>query len=381
MMASEDPYDVLGVPRDASQAEIKRAYRKLARTLHPDVNPDDSAAETRFKEVAAAYEVVGDADKRKVYDEFGEDGLKSGFDPDQARAYRQWQQRAQATESFGGGHRGDEDAQGYDLNDLFGGLGGRRPRPSNNRRGADIESHLQVTFQEAVLGGRRELSFSRPTRCDACEGVGKDLSVTPQACPDCGGLGTRNVAQGPLRYSTPCRSCGGTGHQPRPSCSACGGAGRIAGAARLDVKIPPGVTDGQTIRLGGQGMPGAGAGAPGDLLIRIDVAAHPILRREGQDLFVDVPVTVGEAMLGAKIDVPTLQGTVALTVPPGSQSGAKLRLRGRGIPALGKRAAGDLYVVLRVAVPTLEGDLEQAQRLAEQLDKLYTGDVRAELRL
>jgi molecular chaperone DnaJ len=374
------------VARDASHPEIKRAYRKLTRKLHPDVNPDDPAAETRFKEVAAAYEVVGDADKRKVYDEFGEDGLKSGFDPEQARAYRQWQQRAQASESFGGarggGAGGGVGAEGFDLNDLFGGgFGGRRPRPSNNRRGADIESHLQVTFQEAVLGGRRELSFSRPSRCDACEGVGKDLSVTPQTCPDCGGSGTRNVAQGPLTYTAPCRSCGGTGQKPRPACTACGGAGRIAGTARLDVKIPPGVTDGQTIRLGGQGMPGAGAGAPGDLLIRIDVASHPILRREGQDLFVDVPVTVGEAMLGAKIDVPTFQGTVALTVPRGSQSGAKLRLRGRGIPALGKRAAGDLYVVLRVAVPTPKDDLEQAEQIAEQLDKLYTGDVRAELRL
>lgn len=380
-MASEDPYVVLGVARDALPPEIKRAYRKLARKLHPDVNPDDPAAETRFKEVAAAYEVVGDVDKRKVFDEFGEDGLKSGFDPDQARAYRQWQQRAQATESFHGGQAGGAEAEGFDLNDLFGGLGGRRPRQSNDRRGADIESQLRVTFQEAVLGGQRELSFSRPSRCEPCNGVGQDLSVAPQPCPDCGGSGMRNVAQGPLTYSAPCRSCGGAGQKPRPACKACGGAGRIVGTARLEVKIPPGVTDGQTIRLGGQGMPGAGAGSPGDLLIRIEVASHPLLQREGQDLLVDVPVTVGEAMLGAKIDVPTLQGTVALTVPRGSQSGAKLRLRGRGIPALGKRAAGDLYVVLRVMVPVPEGDLEQAEQIAEQLGKLYTGDVRAELRL
>ncbi len=380
-MASEDPYVVLGVSRDASPSEIKRAYRKLARQLHPDVNPDDPVAETRFKEVAVAYEVLGDAEKRKVYDEFGEEGLKSGFDPEQARAYRQWQERARATDSFRGGPRGGAGAEGFDLNDLFGGLGSRRPRPSDDRRGADIESHLRVTFQEAVLGSRRDLSLSRPSRCEACNGIGGDMSAAPQACPGCGGSGTLNVAKGPFTYSTPCPSCGGTGQQPRPPCQACGGAGRIASTARLEVKIPAGVTDGQTIRLSGQGMPGAGAGSAGDLLIRIEIAPHPLLRREGQDLLIDVPVTVGEAMLGAKIDVPTLQGTVTLTVPKGSQSGAKLRLRGKGVPGLGKRAAGDLYVVLRVTVPTPQGDLAEAKRIAEQLGTLYTGDVRAELRL
>ena len=380
-MPKRDLYATLGVERDASPEDIKRAYRKLARKLHPDVNPGNKEAEERFKELSAAYEVLSDSEKRQLYDEFGEEGLKSGFDPEQARAYRDWQRRAEAAESF---RRGPTTyaSTDFDLGDLFGDVVGRGfSRRSYVQRGGDIEAEMQVSFRDAVLGTERDLAITRPKICDSCEGSGTDPSGSPETCPDCGGSGERDVAQGPLSFRTACPTCGGLGQMPGPPCKKCGGLGELEGTARLKVKIPSGIRDGQTIRLAGQGMPGKGGGPAGDLLIGVRVTPHPLVRRDGRDLQLDVPVTIGEAMLGAKIEVPTLDGTIKLTVPSGSQTGTKLRVRGKGVPAAGKEPAGDLYVELRVQVPDPSSQPDVAERAAEELEGLYTDDVRAGLRL
>ena len=382
-MHSEDPYVVLGVDKSASADEIKRAYRKLTRQLHPDVNPGDRDAEERFKRVTAAYEVVGDPEKRRRYDEYGEAGLQADFNPERARAYQRWRRRAKAGESF---YRHGQDATDpfggdpFDLSDLFGGGDDFVSTQPGDRDGADIETEMEVSLADAVLGTHREVAFSRPTRCSACQGCGVHPSAKDQPCSACDGLGTRRIAQGPIEFRTNCGACGGSGRGRGPVCESCGGSGHRPGTACLEIKVPAGISDGQSIRLVGQGMPGVGHGRPGDLRIRIRVATHPRLRREGPDLYLDVPVTIGEAMAGAKIEVPTLTGTVTVSVPPGSQPGAKLRLRGKGVPATDRRGAGDLYLVLRVQVPPVN-DVEAAKRLAQQIDELYDANPRTGLRL
>lgn len=376
-----DLYSILGVARTASPEDLKRAYRKLARKFHPDVNPGDKAAEERFKEISGAFDVLSDPEKRKLYDEFGDEGRQPGFDAEKARAYREWQQRAEATHAFRGGGFDDAFAArgGFDLGDIFGDLGGfgrGGPRP-----GADVETEMTISLRESVLGAEREVAFTRPSPCARCEGRGTLAPATNQKCPKCGGSGRLGVARGPIAFQRPCDACGGSGTQPGPQCPQCGGAGTIDRNVRLNVRIPAGIEDGQSIRLAGQGLPGQSGGRPGDLFLRIRISPHPRLSREGRDLSLRVPVTVREAMLGAKIEVPTFHGPIKLTVPAGSQSGARLRVRGRGVAASGGAAAGDLFVVLDVQVPPATKDPEAAARAAAALDELYPGDVRSGLTL
>jgi len=384
MSAKEEQslYEILGVARGASPEDIKRAYRKLARKYHPDVNPGDASAEEQFKKISAAFDVVGDPAKRKVYDEFGPQGLEPGFDPERARAYEEWQRRAQASRGFRG-TAGDEDPfgglGGFDLGDVFGGLGGSAR--SGPQAGGDVQTDIRVSLHEAVLGGEKEVSFSRPSVCDDCQGRGFLRTAAPEKCADCGGSGRIAVARGPISFQRTCSACGGSGQRPGPACSRCAGSGVVERNVRLKVKIPVGVEDGQSIRLGGQGLPGRGGGPAGDLFLRVHVAPHPTLHRHGRDLSLHVPVTVSEAMFGARIDVPTLQGTIKLTVPPGSQCGTRLRLRGRGVPAAGEHAVGDLYVVLDVHVPAVGPDSEAAREAAAAIEALYPGDVRAGLKV
>jgi curved DNA-binding protein len=302
----EDPYAILGVSRSASADEIKTAYRRWARELHPDVNPGDAGAEERFKAISAAFEILGDSERKRLYDEFGDIGLRAGFDPEQARAFNRWQGRPGSGFGFGG--RG---FSGVTIEELFGAdpFGGRT---SPNRRGGDIRAAVAVELRDAVLGAEREITFERPD----------------------------------------------------------------GGEKRLKVKIPAGIEDRGTLRLTGQGM--AGPAGPGDLLLEISVRPHPHLRRQGRDLYLDVPVTVKEAMLGGVIDIPTFQGEIRLTVPPGSQSGNTLRVRGRGVSGA---TPGDLLVVLFVQVPDAARGQALAERAAADLDQLYPSDVRASLRL
>jgi molecular chaperone DnaJ len=410
-MASKNLYDVLGVAKDASQNDIKKAYRKLARKYHPDVNPGDKSAEERFKEASAAFEILSDSEKRKLYDEFGEDAAKIGFDPEKARAYRQW--RDQASRAQGGRARGfsPEDFSGFgggadygiNLEDLFGGLfrgaRGRRGAQAQtpfeedyvdwsgagggppSSTGADVQAEMTVGLLDALRGIEREIEMTKPTACKECSGRGTLSSGPPQRCPTCNGSGRAPVSQGPLRFETACATCGGQGTLPGTPCPTCQGSGVREEKVRLKVKVPPGIDEGQKVRLKGQGVPGRRGGPAGDLFITIHVEPHPFLRREGKDLYIELPVTISEALYGAKIEVPTLDNPVMLTIPPGSQSGQKLRLKGKGVPGRKDKPAGDLYVTLMVKMPDAGRDGDETKRAVEQLQRLYTKDVRAGLKL
>lgn len=369
-MTARNHYETLGVSRDASADEIKRAYRKLARTYHPDRNQGDSAAEERFKEVGKAFEVLSDDTKRRLYDELGDDAERIGWDPQKAETYRQWARQGQTPGQGGKG------GLGVDLDDLFGaGFGGGASAKPRAQRGQDVTTRMQIGFEESIRGATRELRLRKPAACGTCAGEGRRREGAGP-CTHCKGSGQVQLAQSNLQFAVPCPACGGSGRGAAPTCEACGGRGAQDKDVRLDVKIPPGIKDGQKIRLGGQGAPGRGGAPSGDLLIEVAVAAHPHFRRRDQDLEIEVPVTVPEALLGAEIEVPTLDGPVRLKVPAGSQSDAKLRLRGKGVPGRGKKAGGDLFVILKVRLPSAEGDDAARARAAEALEALYSGPVR-----
>jgi len=306
-VADKDFYELLGVERSASDQEIRKAYRKLARKYHPDVNPNDPTAEARFKDASFAYEVLSDAEKRKLYDEFGEQGLTDGFDADRARQYQQWQQQTRQSPFYESQFRQDGDLEEL-LRNMFG--GGRAA--AGPRRGADSSGEVTIDFLDAIRGGE-------------------------------------------VRVSTAGQS----------------------GALRI--KIPEGTDDGSKIRLAGKGQPGAQGGPDGDLYLTIHVRPHPIYERDGRDLRIEVPVTVGEAIRGASIEVPTPHGNVSLKVPPRSRNGQRLRLRGKGVRVRGADAPGDLYVTLRVELP--DSKEKRLEELASELEGFYADrDVRRELR-
>ncbi len=381
-----DYYQLLGVERSATLDELKKAYRKLARKYHPDMNPGNKEAEEKFKQLSVAFDILSNPSKRKLYDEFGEDAEKLGFDEQKAAAFRAYRSQAASgggRSPFGGfGGFGGRGAEEVDLGDLFGEIFGRRGRggfgfeedeesfaPS---RGEDLTTPLEVTLAEAVSGTERTLQLLRPAKCPRCDGRG--VVGKPTRCPTCHGTGRAKRKVGPLQMTGACPTCQGTG-QSAPSCPECGGEGRVEQQQRITVKIPAGVQTGSKVRLQGQGA----AGPPGDLYIETRVAEHPLVRREGNDLSMDLPVTVPEAMLGAEITVPTLAGSVTITLPSGSQSGRKMRLKGKGVPALKGGAPGDLYLVVKVIVP--EATDREAKVAAETLRQAYRGNVRAELKL
>jgi molecular chaperone DnaJ len=331
---ADDYYQILGVARTASTEDIKKAYRQLARKYHPDVNPGNKAAEEKFKQVSSAFEVLSDAKKRKLYDEFGPDAEKIGFDEKKAEAYRAYKSAA----SSGGAGGIPYGAEGFDLGDLFGDLfgragggggpvgfdpsevfGGRRGRGGGQARGEDLTARVQLTLAEAVSGTERTLALSRPGRCQQCSGRGESGKVG--SCPNCGGTGRSRKSASLFGSGGVCAHCQGTGRAAEP-CPQCGGSGATEETTRLTVKIPAGVHTGSKVRLSGQGSAGMRGGPPGDLYIETEVAEHPLVRREGDDLHIDLPVTVSEALLGADVRVPTFQGEVTVKVPPGSQSGA-----------------------------------------------------------
>lgn len=375
MATSRDFYDILGVARDASDEEIKKAYRRLARKYHPDVNKE-KGAEDKFKEVSAAFEAVSDPAKRKLYDEFGPEALRQGFDAEAARAYRRYG-GARPSPAGSGANAGASPfgADGFDfsdiLNDLF-----RQSRAREAREaGADIAADIEVDLAVAALGGERDFVIERPTPCEGCHGSGTAPGSRPRTCPSCHGTG-RVRMQGSFPMNMPCQHCRGTGLLEGPPCPACSGAGELNKQVRLRVKIPVGVEEGSRIRLAGQGGPGVAGGPPGGLLLTIRLKPHPLLRREGRDLFLDVPITVREAMEGSEIDVPTLTGAVRMRVPPETQSGRKMRLRGRGLPSMKQATPGDFYVVVMIHAP---GPVPAALEAARTLDAHYSGDLRAGL--
>jgi molecular chaperone DnaJ len=376
-LAQKDLYAVLGVKRDASADDIKKAYRKLARKHHPDVNPGNKQAEERFKEISFANDVLSDPEKRKIYDEFGFEGLQSGFDAERARQYRDWQSRGGAETGGSGGGFGKyssfEDVFS-DLGDLFGGGAGRGP--STPGRGADLEYSLELDLLDAIRGANPTIAVRRPVVCAQCNGAG---GLGAKTCPQCEGRGQIRVGGGPIAFGRTCPRCGGRGQIYSQPCPKCGGSGRTEEVDRLSVKIPAGIDDGGKIRLAGKGSPGVDGGPPGDLYIQIRLRPHPFLERRGQDLYLDVPVTVGEATLGASVAVPTPDGDVNLKIKPGSQSGQRLRLRGRGVKDPKTKTAGDLYVRLLVHVPRDGG--EKARHAAEELEQCYGENPRKNLKL
>ncbi len=334
-MAKRDYYEVLGVKRDASPDEIKRAYRKLARKYHPDVNPGDKGAEERFKEISEAYEVLSDPEKRKQYDAMGHAAFGAGFGG--AGAGPQWEEFTQGT----GG-------PGFDFSDLFGDLFGEAApfRRAGPRKGADLEYEMPVEFREAVLGTEKEISYQRHAPCDGCSGTGYRPGTGGGTCPQCKGSGAVRASRGILSIQQTCPRCGGTGRLPGTPCARCGGTGTVPKAERIRVRIPAGVTDGSRVRVAGKGEASPDGGPPGDLYIRIRVRPDPRFRREDDHVITTVKVPLLDALLGGTVEVPTLGKPVRMKIPPGTQNGQRFRIRGKGVP--GK---GDLYAEVQVEIP------------------------------
>ena len=360
--ATKNLYDVLGVPKNASAAEIKKAYRKLARESHPDRNPGDKQAEERFKEVQAAYDVLSDAEKRKSYDAFGSaDGRGPMGGP-------------------GGFTVGDFDLG--DLGDLFGGLFGRgrggagaRGRPAA-QRGADVEAEVNVSFEDSLRGVEIRIPVELTTSCRTCGGTGARPGTSPVICPRCNGRGVVAESHGLFGLSQPCPRCRGNGTVIEEPCDTCHGSGHERRTKRYQVKIPAGVRDGTRIRLKGKGEPGFAGGPPGDLFVVTRVERSPLYERRGDDLVLEVPVTYPEAALGATMEVPTPDGPISLKIPAGSQDGKLLRVRGRGAPRLKGSGRGDLLARVRVTVPAKL--TKQEREALEQLRKVSRENPREE---
>ena len=351
----KDYYAALGVPKDASAADIKKAYRKLARDLHPDKNPDDKAAEERFKEVSEAYDVLSDDAKRKEYDEarslFGA-GLRGGRPGGGAPG---------GGFSFDLGDLLGGQGGGGGLHDVFGGLfGGGRSAGRGPRRGADVEAEVTLAFADAVRGVTVPLRLSTPGTCGTCHGSGAAPGTSPKVCTVCDGAGVTSRNQGGFAFAEPCRACRGTGRKVETPCPRCSGTGTATTERTLNVRVPPGVDEGQRIRLAGRGAPGERGGPAGDLLVQVHVTPHKVFGRKGDHLTLTLPVTYPEAALGADISVPTLDGSVTLRIPPGTANGRTFRVKGRGVP---RKAGGpgDLLVTVEVAVPQrLTSDAKEA---------------------
>ena len=373
----KDYYRILGVPKDADAATVKKAYRNLARDLHPDRNSSDKAAETRFKEVSEAYSVLSNPSKRKEYDEartlFG-----SGFRVPGGRG---------APSGGGGfsfdlgdlfGGTGSSTPGTGGLGDVFGGLFGNRTRTSQARRGADVESEVTIAFREAIDGITVPLRMTSASACTACAGTGAKAGTVPRVCPACTGTGHTSRNAGGFSLSEPCRECKGRGLVVDDPCPTCHGSGRGTTSKVMQVRIPSGVRDGQRIRLKAKGAPGERGGPPGDLYVMVHVGAHPVFGRKNEHLTVTVPVTYPEATLGADIKVPTLNGSpVTLKLPPGTPNGRTFRVRGRGARRP-DGTPGDLLVTVEVAVPARVD--RKAKDALEALRDATSGDeVRAEL--
>src|SRR5436189_2838859 len=380
-MAKQDYYEVLGIKRDAMPDEIKKAYRRLARKYHPDVNPGDKASEERFKLTTEAHDVLSDPKKRKVYDRFGEysenlaDAHARGAGPSAGRSaaagfdFTGFDWGSTATPGSGGG------SSFRDIfADLFGGSGKEKepPRPQP-QRGADIEMPLALSFEEAIKGLTTNITDNRSEQCSRCNGAG-DIGGPVMDCPTCKGSGQVQRAGGRLRFAQECSDCGGTGRRRSP-CSLCKGKGTIPKTETVKVRIPAGVETGSRVRIPGKGEGGRLGAPPGDLHIITNVGQHKYFTRKGDNIYVTVPITVPEAALGAKIEVPTVEGKTQLRISPGTQSGQKFRLRGRGAPSLrDPNAHGDQFVEVQVTLPKVIS--EETKELLRKYGQINTENPR-----
>jgi molecular chaperone DnaJ len=327
-MAKRDYYEVLGVNRDASEEDVKKAYRKLAMQHHPDRNPDNPKAEEKFKEAKEAYEVLCDADKRAAYDRFGHQGVEHGV-------------------GMGAGAGGFADAFGDIFSEIFG--GGRQR--SNVYRGADLRYNLEITLEEAARGTETKIRIPTLETCDACHGSGAKAGTEPVPCPTCHGQGQVRIQQGFFSLQQTCPRCGGSGKFIREPCVTCGGAGRVKRQKTLSVKIPAGVDEGDRIRLSGEGEAGVNGGPPGDLYVVIRLKAHAVFQREDNDLHCEMPISFSAAALGGEIEIPTLDGSAKIKIPPETQTGRVFRLRGKGIKGVRSHTPGDLFCHVVVETP------------------------------
>ena len=350
-MAKRDFYEILGVAKNASEDEIKKAYRKLAMKYHPDRNPDNKEAEEKFKEVKEAYEMLTNPEKRDAYDRYGH----AGVDPNMGGGGG----------GFGAGGFGD--AFGDIFGDIFGG-GGRRSAGPQVYRGADLRYNLEITLEQAAHGFDTTIRVPSWDKCDTCHGSGAKPGTSPVTCSTCAGHGQVRMQQGFFSIQQTCPKCHGTGKIIPEPCSACSGQGRIKRNKTLEVKIPVGIDNGMRIRSSGNGEPGTNGGPPGDLYVEIHIKPHPVFQREGDDLHCEMPISFAKAALGGEIEVPTLSGKVAFTVPEGTQSGKTFRLKGKGIKGVRSGFAGDLFCHVLVETPVKL--TERQKDLLREFDKL-----------
>ena len=361
MAEQRDLYEVLGLQKGASDDEIKKAYRKLAKKYHPDLNPGDKEAEKKMKEVNGAYEVLSDAEKKARYDQYG----FAGIDPNYAGG------------AGGGGFGGFQD---FDLGDIFGsmfggGFGGQQTRQNGPRKGENLRITLQLTFEEAVFGCEKSVSVTRNESCKDCGGTGAKKGTSPETCPVCRGSGqvqsTQRTPFGVFSSSSPCQNCKGTGKIIKEPCPSCKGEGRVRKTRTIRVKIPAGIDDGQTISLRGEGNGGTQGGPAGDLYVTVYVKEHKMFKRDGQDIILEMPISFAQAALGATLTVPTVDGKVQYDLPEGTQTGTVFRLRGSGVPSINGRGRGDQYVKVNVEIPR---NLNHEQKeLLRKFDEV-TGD-------
>ena len=372
--AKQDYYETLGVPRKASAKDIRTAFRKLARKYHPDLNPGDKASEEKFKQLQEAYDVLSDSKKRQMYDQYGfySDNIPTGDYGPGAEAGGQ-----NVNFDFGGFDFGGQPT-GSTFRDLFGQFfgGGRRgvAMEPEEEPGGDLEYQIEIDFWDAVRGSVKKLQITRLDACENCHGTGAVGS--PQTCPTCNGTGSIQQTAGKMRFNVPCNRCGGTG-KLRTACRVCGGEGRVRKTETIDVRIPAGVDNGGRVRVPGKGNAGTLGAPPGDLYLRVVVRPHEFFERRGNDLYIKVPVTVAEASLGAKIEVPTIDGRSLVRIPPGTSSGRTLRLKEKGVPSARKGVRGDQYVEIQVAVP--EPTDERVRNLMKELEQLAPADPRRDL--
>ncbi len=361
-MNRQDFYKTLGVARGASLDDIRKSYRKLARKYHPDVNPGDRTAEERFKKISEAYEVLSDPKKREVYDAYGT--YSENFRP-----------RSGDGRGFDFSGLDFSELGGSGFSDFFSRMfhgGPEPPRP----QGRDLEYQISMSFDDALNGLRTQIAYDRMEACRSCRGSGQASAERAGSCPLCRGTGKLAQMRGPARVMTDCHRCGGTGRINR-QCPSCSGHGRISTPTRLEVRIPAGVQNGSRIRFAGKGEAGLGGAPPGDLYVVAKVTPHPFFERKGDNIYCKVPVTVTEAALGAKIQVPTIDGRSLLKIPPGTQGGQKFRLRGKGAPSLRAAQRGDQFVEVRVVVPKIAD--ERSKELLRELAQLNPADPRAGL--
>jgi molecular chaperone DnaJ len=366
-----DYYDVLGISKAASEADIKKAFRKLARKYHPDVNPGNKSSESMFKELNEAYEVLSDAKKRQQYDQFGHAAFEQGFGQGAG-------QGPGPGEGFAGFGRSADFSGGiHGFEDIFGNIFGERARQRGPIKGEDVNYSVEVDLEDAILGRTMQVDLQRDVTCSVCGGAGAQPGTSARTCPTCMGSGRVTQGKGFMQMAQTCPACHGEGTiNPNP-CRTCNGRGVVPQSERINVKIPPGVDSGSKVRVAGMGGPGEKGGSPGDVYIVTKVRPHPYFERRGDNLYSEAGVTIKEAALGEKIEIPTVDGMVSLSLPVGVQTGQQLKLRGKGVPHLGGGGVGDHYVTIKVVTPT--GLSERGKDLIGELDRLHPSNPRRDI--